>query len=156
MSVFKHLVQRRTLHSTRTLNAEKPASFNTQALADQLQLSPATLTQALTHKSYKHGKVPTNERLQYVGRRSLEFFAMEANMSKNVDELSQAVKNVFKTEHLVARFDALGLEPGVRCNLPAGKVTTAVKSQAIEAIVGAVYHERGLNAAKEFAKKHVL
>ncbi|KAI8351778.1 ribonuclease-III-like-domain-containing protein [Choanephora cucurbitarum] len=150
----------RAFHNARTLHAEKSVSpsFNTQAVAEQFSLSPATLAQALTHKSYKHGKVPTNERLQYVGRRSLEFFAMEANLAKknNVTELADAVKSVFKVDHLTNKFDALGLEAGVQCDLPKGKVTSAVKVQVVEAMVGAVYHERGLNAAKEFVKKHVL
>lgn len=39
---------------------------------------------------------------------------------------------------------------------PQDVVTLSVKSKTLEAIVGAVYHERGLNAAKEFVKKHVL
>ena len=81
-------------------------------------MSPQVLTQALTHKSFRHGKAPSNERLQYVGRRSLEFFALEANMSKkNVEELKKAVVNISEQTHLAAKFDALGLEAGVQCHL---------------------------------------
>jgi dsRNA-specific ribonuclease len=73
----------------------------------------------LTHKSFKHGKVPSNERLQYVGHRSLEFFALEANMDKKkgVEELKNAIVDVFEPAHLAAKFDALGLEAGVQCHL---------------------------------------
>lgn len=76
------------------------------------------MTQALTHKSFKHGKVPSNERLHYVGRRSLEFFALEANMSKtNVNELKSAIVKVSEPAYLAGKFDALGLEAGVQCHL---------------------------------------
>jgi dsRNA-specific ribonuclease len=101
-----HIAQqtRRSIHFTRTLFNEKSASpsFNTQTVAAQFNLSPNVLTQALTHKSYKHGKVPSNERLQYVGRRSLEFFAMEANMdkAKSVQELNKALDQLFKPGYL--------------------------------------------------------
>ncbi|KAI7894701.1 ribonuclease-III-like-domain-containing protein [Mucor mucedo] len=152
-------VQRRSMHWSRALFMEKASSpsFNTKSVADQLSLSPSVLTQALTHKSFKHGKVPSNERLQYVGHRSLEFFALEANMNKQgVEELKNAIVKVFEPAHLAAKFDALGLEAGVQCHLPQDVVTLSVKSKTLEAIVGAIYHERGLNAAKEFVKKHVL
>ncbi|CAO3616636.1 unnamed protein product [Mucor hiemalis] len=82
--------QRRTIHISRTLFTEKAASpsFNIKSVAEQFNLSPNVLTQALTHKFFKHGKVPSNERLQYVGRRSLEYFALEANLEKkSVEEL---------------------------------------------------------------------
>ncbi|CAO0799500.1 unnamed protein product [Mucor circinelloides] len=151
---------RRTIHISRSLLAEKSASstFNAQSMAQQFNLTPSVLTQALTHKSFKHGKVPSNERLQFVGHRSLEFFAMEANMekTKSVAELKKAVSGVFEPARLATKFDALGLEAGVQCHLPQDNITLAVKSKTVEALVGAVYHERGLNAAKEFVKKHVL
>ncbi|KAF1798027.1 ribonuclease-III-like-domain-containing protein [Mucor lusitanicus] len=151
---------RRTIHITRSLLAEKSASstFNAQSMAQQFNLTPTVLTQALTHKSFKHGKVPSNERLQFVGQRSLEFFAMEANMEKmkSVGELKKAVSDVFGPAHLASKFDALGLEAGVQCHLPQDTIPTAVKSQTVLALVGAVYHERGLNAAKDFVKKNVL
>lgn len=106
---------------SRALFAEKStsASFNTQQVAQQFNLSPSALTQALTHKSYKHGKVPSNERLSYVGQRSLEFFVMEANLNKakNVEELKKAIVDVFEPKYLAAKFDALGLEAGVQCHL---------------------------------------
>ncbi|GAA5807945.1 hypothetical protein MFLAVUS_001325 [Mucor flavus] len=152
-------VQRRSIHLTRALFHEKAASpsFNTKSVAEQLNLSPNVLTQALTHKSFKHGKVPSNERLHYVGRRSLEFFALEANMSKkNVYELKSAIVKVSEPAYLAGKFDALGLEAGVQCHLPQDVISPAVKAKTLEAIVGAVYHECGLNAAKEFVKKNVL
>ncbi|KAI9359831.1 ribonuclease-III-like-domain-containing protein [Pilaira anomala] len=152
--------QRRSIHLTRALFNEKAASasFNTKSVAEQLNLSPNVLTQALTHKSFKHGKVPSNERLQYVGHRSLEFFALEASLNNKtgVESLKKAIVNVVEPAHLAAKFDALGLEAGIQCHLPQDVVTPSVKSKTLEAIVGAVYHERGLNAAKEFVKKHVL
>lgn len=88
-------------------------------MAQQFNLTPSVLTQALTHKSFKHGKAPSNERLQFVGHRSLEFFAMEANMekTKSVAELKKAVSGVFEPARLATKFDALGLEAGVQCHL---------------------------------------
>lgn len=122
-SLHRHLAQqsRRSIHISRSLLAEKSASstFNAQSMAEQFNLTPSVLTQALTHKSFKHGKVPSNERLQFVGHRSLEFFAMEANMEKmkSVGELKKAVSGVFEPAYLGTKFDALGLEAGVQCHL---------------------------------------
>ncbi|KAI8638324.1 ribonuclease-III-like-domain-containing protein [Parasitella parasitica] len=151
---------RRSIHTSRSLLAEKSASpdFNAQSMAEQFNLTPSVLTQALTHKSFKHGKIPSNERLQYVGHRSLEFFATEANMekAKSAEQLQKAVLDVLDPAYLSTKFDALSLEAGVQCHLPQNTVSPAVKSQTVQALVGAVYHERGLNAAKEFVKKHVL
>lgn len=110
---------RRFLHMTRTMLAEKSISpsFNIQSAAEKFNLSPNVFTQALTHKSYKHGKVPSNERLQYLGRRSLEFFAVEANKTKSVEELQKAVRNATADRKLVSTFDSLSLEGGVQCHL---------------------------------------
>lgn len=122
-SLHQYLAQQscRSIHISRSLLAEKSASstFNAQSMAEQFNLTPSVLTQALTHKSFKHGKVPSNERLQFVGHRSLEFFAMEVNMEKikSVGELKKAVSDVFDPAYLGTKFDALGLEAGVQCHL---------------------------------------
>ncbi|KAI7900260.1 ribonuclease-III-like-domain-containing protein [Cokeromyces recurvatus] len=154
-------VQRCSFHTSRTALIEKAMSpsFNVEANAKKLNISPDTLIQALTHKSYKHGNVPFNERLQYLGRRSLEFFATESlmNKTKNVDQLEMSVKELFNKNNLVSKFDALDLEKGLQCHLPSKEaVTPAVKLKALEAVIGAIYHEQGLNAAREFVKKHIL
>lgn len=121
MDLYIHIAQqtRRSMHFSRALLNEKSTSpsFNTQTVAAQFNLSPNVLTQALTHKSYKHGKVPSNERLEYVGRRSLEFFTMEANMGKTEQQLKKALDQVFRPGYLESKFDALGLEAGVQCHL---------------------------------------
>lgn len=146
---------RRSLHMSRSLSFEKTSS-NIQSAAEQLQLSPSVLAQALTHKSFKHGNVPNNERLQLLGRRSMEYFAVDLNNAKNAEELTKIIKRNFGLRHLGARFDALGLEQNVQYNLPSNKTTPLVKSQAVQALVGAVYHEHGLSAAKEFVKKNIF
>jgi dsRNA-specific ribonuclease len=75
------------------------------------------LSQALTHKSFKHGRVPSNERLQYVGRRSLEYFTVEANMNAKAADLQNKVLEALDTQQLATKFDVLGLESGVQCHL---------------------------------------
>lgn len=92
-------------------------SFNLQSTAEKFNLSPAVFTQALTHKSYKHGTVPHNERLQYLGRRSLEFFAMESNKEKSLEELEKYASKVFDADFLARKFDALGIEGGVQSHV---------------------------------------
>ncbi|KAI8983455.1 ribonuclease-III-like-domain-containing protein [Pilobolus umbonatus] len=132
------------------------SSFDTNSVADKFNLSPNVLTQALTHKSFSHGKEPSNERLEYVGRRCIEFFATEANISKKAVDIEDTVKGIMDKEHLVSKFDSLNIEKGVRCTLPGRIVSGTVKQKTLQALVGAVYHERGLNAAKEFTTKYVL
>lgn len=145
-------VSRRSLHMSRTLFEQSQI----ESIANQFKLSPNVLTQALTHKSFKHGNVPNNERLQYLGRRSLEYFAVDLNKSQNAQQLNQIIGKANESQHLVARFDALGLESAVRCQLPGNNVSPAVKSKVMQALVGAVYHEQGLNAAREFVKKTIF
>ncbi|KAI8875963.1 hypothetical protein K501DRAFT_262976 [Backusella circina FSU 941] len=156
--LLKHsiAVQRRALHQSRSCLAEKVATFDVQSVAKSFELSPAVLSQALTHKSFKHGKVPSNERLQYVGRRSLEYFTVEANINAKATDLQNKVRQTLDTQQLATKFDSLGLESGVQCHLPTNTISPAIKSKTVEALVGAVYHEKGLNAAKEFVKKHQL
>ncbi|KAI9282740.1 ribonuclease-III-like-domain-containing protein [Sporodiniella umbellata] len=146
---------RRSFHTSRSLSIQKTSS-NIQAAAKEFKLSPNALSQALTHKSFKHGNAPNNERLQLLGRRSLEYFVIDANIGKNAETLLSIIKQYSATEHLSARFDALGLEKNIQYELPTRKTANSVKSQAVQALVGAVYHEQGLNAAKEFAKKNVF
>ncbi|CAO3676737.1 unnamed protein product [Rhizopus microsporus] len=91
-------VSRRSLHMSRTLFEQSQI----ESIANQFKLSPNVLTQALTHKSFKHGNVPNNERLQYLGRRSLEYFAVDLNKSQNAQQLNQIIGKANESQHLVA------------------------------------------------------
>ncbi|KAF7722763.1 hypothetical protein EC973_002717 [Apophysomyces ossiformis] len=155
--------QRRAFHVSCLSFAEKQAT-NTEQIAQKLNLTFRTegiFQRALTHKSFKHGKVPTNERLEEIGQRALAQMLTDAAVESHgtnveADVLKTFVQQRMASETLQSRFDALGLHEGCQYDLPPGKVGPVVKAKAVKAVVGAVYHDQGWNATKEFVKKHLL
>ncbi|KAG0173037.1 hypothetical protein DFQ28_009076 [Apophysomyces sp. BC1034] len=158
-----HGAQRRAFHISRQQLAEKSA-VNTDQIAQKLNLSFRTegiFQQALTHKSFKHGKVPTNERLEAVGQRALSQMLTDAAVAKHGSEVKADVLKKFVGERmelqaLAARFDTLGLLDGAQYDLRTNAASNVVKAKAVKAVVGAVYHDQGWNATKEFVNKHLV
>ncbi|KAI7867977.1 ribonuclease III domain-containing protein [Spinellus fusiger] len=111
------------------------------------------LSQALTHSSFKHGTVPNNERLEIIGRRYLEFVAMDMALSTAGEQLPDKVLDMTSNGVLAARFDTLDMGLGLQANVP--DVSNSMKAIALKALVGAVYHDRGIEETKRFIEKYV-
>lgn len=120
-------------------------------------LSPALLEQALTHRSYayENGGLPTNERLEFLGDAVLGLTVTEALYVAHPDlpegSLAKLRAAVVNTRALAGVARALGLGRWLR--LGKGELATggcdknSILADTMEALLGAVYLERGFGGA---------
>jgi dsRNA-specific ribonuclease len=116
-------------------------------------LSMDLLKQALTHKSFEHGRELYNERLEFLGRHILKHLATEFVHFKYprlpLGSLEEAL-NVYVGEHNLARTGReLGLGYAIRWSRikshtdPDGaRGETAVLAKGICSLIGAIYHQK--------------
>ncbi|HEX7267160.1 MAG TPA: ribonuclease III, partial [Streptosporangiaceae bacterium] len=120
-------------------------------------LSPALLDRALTHRSfaYENGGLPTNERLEFLGDAVLGLVVTDA-LFREYPDLPEG--HLAKLRAAVVNMRALadvarGLHLGDYVRLGRGEEGTGGRDKAsiladtLEAVIGAVYIERGLDAA---------
>jgi ribonuclease-3 len=129
-------------------------------LADRLGVEfadPALLARALTHRS--HGG-PNNERLEYLGDAVLSFVVAELLFRRFPDategELSRLRASLVSGEALAAIASSLGL--GEQLLLGDGEMKSGgqrratILADALEAVFGAIYLDRGLDDARRVAE----
>lgn len=120
-------------------------------------LSPSLLERALTHRSfaYEHGGLPTNERLEFLGDAVLGLVVTDA-LFREYPDLPEG--HLAKLRAAVVNMRALadvarGLHLGDYVRLGRGEEGTGGRDKAsiladtLEAVIGAVYIERGLESA---------
>ena len=120
-------------------------------------LSPGLLERALTHRSfaYENGGLPTNERLEFLGDSVLGLIVTDTLFRQYPDlpegqlaKLRAAVVNMRALANV-----ARGLRLGDYIRLGRGEEGTggrdksSILADTLEAVIGAVYVERGLDAA---------
>lgn len=124
------------------------------------------LVTALTHRSYvnEHKKSATehNERLEFLGDAVLELVVTDflfANYSEPEGILTSWRAALVRTESIGAAGDRLGYEPLVRMSRGEKQGTERARQQilanAFEAVIGAIYLEKGYDAAAEFIHAHI-
>ncbi|RMI34700.1 ribonuclease III [Streptomyces triticirhizae] len=127
------------------------------------QLEPALLVRALTHRSYayEHGGLPTNERLEFLGDSVLGLVVTDTLYRRHPDlaegQLAKLRAAVVQARALaeVAR----GLDLGAFVRLGRGEEGTGGRDKAsiladtLEAVIGAVYLDQGLDAADELVHR---
>jgi ribonuclease-3 len=120
-------------------------------------LSPALLERALTHRSfaYENGGLPTNERLEFLGDAVLGLVVTDA-LFRGYPDLPEG--HLAKLRAAVVNMRALaevarGLHLGDYVRLGRGEEGTggrdksSILADTLEAVIGAVYIERGLDEA---------
>jgi ribonuclease III len=120
-------------------------------------LSPELLERALTHRSfaYENGGLPTNERLEFLGDAVLGLVVTDA-LFREYPELPEG--HLAKLRAAVVNMKALadvarGLHLGDYIRLGRGEEGTggrdksSILADTLEAVIGAVYIERGLTEA---------
>ncbi|MEY9966365.1 ribonuclease-3 [Streptacidiphilus sp. MAP12-16] len=126
-------------------------------------LEPALLVRALTHRSYayENGGLPTNERLEFLGDSVLGLVVTDTLYRIHPDlpegQLAKLRAAVVNSRALaqVAR----GLELGSFISLGRGEEGTggrdksSILADTLEAIIGAVYLDQGLDAADELVHR---
>ena len=120
-------------------------------------VEPALLERALTHRSYayEHGGLPTNERLEFLGDAVLGLAVTDSLYRAHPDlaegQLAKLRASVVNTRALAGVARELGLGRWLR--LGRGEETTggrdknSILADTTEALLGAVYLDRGVEAA---------
>ena len=124
------------------------------------------LITALTHRSYvnEHKKSVSehNERLEFLGDAVLELAVTDflfANYSEPEGTLTSWRAALVRTESIGEAGDKLGYEPLLRMSKGEKQGTERARQQilanAFEAVIGAIYLERGYKDAEVFINKHI-
>ncbi len=124
------------------------------------------LVTALTHRSYvnEHKKSVTehNERLEFLGDAVLELSVTDflySHYSEPEGTLTSWRAALVRTESIGEAGDKLGYEPLLRMSRGEKQGSERARQQilanAFEAVIGAIYLERGYADADAFIKKHI-
>lgn len=125
------------------------------------------LVTALTHRSYvnEHKKSVNehNERLEFLGDAVLELVVTDylfRNYSEPEGILTSWRSSLVRTESIGEAGDKLGYESLLRMSRGekhgSQRARQQILANAFEAVIGAIYLERGYNDAEAFISKHIL
>ncbi len=124
-----------------------------------IDLDPTLAELAFTHRSfaYEHGGLPTNERLEFLGDAVLGLCVTDALFRAHPDftegQLAKLRASIVNMHALagVARTMDLGrlLRLGKGEELTDGRNKPSLLADAVEALIGAVYSQSGLDAARQ-------
>ena len=139
----------------------------TDALVEALgvHIAPTLLERALTHRSYayENGNLPTNERLEFLGDAVLSLVVTDALYHRNPDfaegrlaKLRAAVVNMRALANVARELgvgDHVLLGKGEEGS--GGRDKSSILADTLEALIGAVYVEHGIDIASAFVRRLV-
>lgn len=129
--------------------------------------NPELLVTAFTHRSYvnehRDSVSEHNERLEFLGDAVLELITTEY-LYTNYDEAEGVLTNwrsaLVRTESIGAAADKSGFEPMLRLSRGEKRGTPRARAQILancyEAVIGALYLDRGYEAVKHFVQISLL
>jgi len=125
-------------------------------------VEPALLERALTHRpyAYEHGGLPTNERLEFLGDAVLGLVVTDTIFERHPDlpegALAKLRASVVSTRALAGVARTLGLGQWLRLGkgeeVTGGRDKPSILADTMEAVIGAVYLERGLEGATRLVR----
>ena len=126
-------------------------------------VDPDLLERALTHRSfaYENGGLPTNERLEFLGDAVLGLVVTDALYRTHPDlpegSLAKLRAAVVSTRALASVARELGLGRWMRLGkgeeVTGGRDKPSILADTMEALIGAVYLERGVDAASAMVRR---
>ncbi len=131
----------------------------------QLDIDPALLLLALTHRSfaYENGGIPTNERLEFLGDSILgqavtvKLFRDHPDLEEG--ELAKRRASLVSSAALAEVGRSIGVGPYIRLGrgetMTGGADKPSILADTVEAIIGAVYLDAGGDAATAFVLRLV-
>jgi ribonuclease-3 len=127
-----------------------------------IPIEPGLLEKALTHRSYayENGGLPTNERLEFLGDSVLGVVITSALFHNHPDlpegqlaKLRASVVNMHALAEVARTLGPLGLGPhlllGKGEETTGGRDKASILADTLEALLGAIYLEHGLDVAGE-------
>ena len=130
--------------------------------------NPALLLRALTHRSHaqespEDGSLP-NEQMEFLGDSILGFLVSEALVERcpawSEGKLSKLKAHLVSAAHLHSAAQRIGLGQFLRLGKgeeqSGGRAKKTLLVDALEALVAALYLDRGLDAAREFVHRFIL
>jgi ribonuclease-3 len=126
------------------------------------------LIEALTHRSYLNEyprwRLPQNERLEYLGDAVLELLVSEALFEKFPKEPEgqlTVLRAALVNYQILARVaDRAGLADFILMSRgerkDTGRAREVILANAIEAVIGAMYMDQGLEKVRGFVKKNIM
>ncbi len=134
-----------------------PSSYTALEASLGTAVDRGLLERALTHRSYayEHGGLPTNERLEFLGDAVLGIVITDALYRENPDlaegQLAKLRASVVNTRALAVVARGLGLGTWLRIGrgeeVTRGRDKASILADTMEAIIGAVYLDRGIEVA---------
>jgi ribonuclease-3 len=131
-----------------------------------VEIEPQLLALALTHRSYSYenGRGPNNERLEFLGDAILGFL-VTSHIHDHFSDLDEG--NLTKLKNAVVSAPALAqaassINLGEYLLLGKGEIQTGGREKmnlladTFEAVLGAAYVSKGLEAAKTIVDQHIL
>ncbi|MYR33810.1 ribonuclease III [Nocardiopsis alba] len=128
-----------------------------------VEVDPKILLRALTHRSYAYekGGLPTNERLEFLGDSVLGLVVTDTLFRKHPDlpegQLAKLRAAVVNMRALADVARGLGIGAYIRLGRgeegTGGRDKSSILADTLEAIIGAVYLDRGLDVASEFVHR---
>lgn len=125
----------------------------------------ALLNQALTHRSHTEGDLlASNERLEFLGDAVLGMIITEYLHTHHPDwnqgQLSKAKAGIVRESTLAQAARRAGLAHHLRLSASeeasGGRERASILSDTFEAVLAAIYLDRGLEEARRFAVEHLL
>jgi ribonuclease-3 len=131
----------------------------------QVELDPELLLLALTHRSfaYENGGIPTNERLEFLGDsilgQAVTVRLFTDNPELDEGELAKRRASLVSSVALAEVARTIGLGPYIRLGrgetLTGGAEKPSILADTVEAIIGAVYLDRGGDVATDLVLRLV-
>ncbi|MBL7520987.1 ribonuclease III [Frankia sp. CNm7] len=132
-----------------------------------LRIAPELLDQALTHRSYSYenGNLPTNERLEFLGDAVLQLVITNALYRRHptlaegaLAKQRASVVNMRALAAVARGIGPVGIGPylllGKGEETTGGRDKPSILADTLEALIGAVYLELGLEVASAFVHRH--
>ncbi len=127
---------------------------------------PTLLERALVHRSALNERKDLhehNERLEFLGDAVLELVATE-HLYRTTDRAEGELTNwrsaLVRTEHLAEVAQVLGIGAALLLSrgeeLSGGREKSSTLANALEAVIGAIYLDAGLDAARTFIERTIL
>lgn len=126
------------------------------------------LLTAMTHSSYanerKMNMLHSNERIEFLGDAVLELISSEYLYdnypNKPEGELTKLRASLVSEKPLAAIAFALGIDKCIMLGkgeeMTGGRTRESITSDAVEALIGAIYIDGGIDPAREFVRKYVM